>query len=101
MRKLIASVVAAAALLVAAPAVGASVPSRVPKACLSALDHAETLMDYAVEGFGYAADGFNAASVFDADGLDEAAENMNTLAPLIGDERDAFDDAAARCRAKS
>lgn len=107
-----------AALLFVTAACGSSPSasqSAASQACLDALDKAETMMtlsktgfDYAAEAMGASGDGFTAASQLDTAGMEDArlrmdgaAQKLNALAPTVTTAAQAYNEAAAQCRAGS
>lgn len=75
--------------------------ATVPDSCLTALDHADESLDLSAEGFVILAGGFDAASRFDLDGVEQTARDMRDLNPLMGDASAAFRSARDECRAAS
>lgn len=69
-----------------------------PQICLEALDRAETVIQYAAEGIGIMADGFDAASRYDVSGIEAATAELDTLQGPLQVARAEYDSASMECR---
>ena len=87
-----------------APTVTVSAPPKVetvekaPAACMQALDDAEVVMGLSRRAILAMAEGADAGSRLDADGIEAATEKVQALTPKMGDARQAYDAAAGQCR---
>ncbi|URM87019.1 hypothetical protein SEA_RUCHI_51 [Arthrobacter phage Ruchi] len=72
---------------------------KVPAACLSALDHAETGFSHAAEGFGAAGEALNAAANFDVAGMEAQSSKLLGVNDKLGALAPRWQDARDKCRA--
>ena len=82
------------------PTVTVSAPpeAEAPAACMQALQDAEVVIGLAQQAILAMAEGTDAGSRFDADGIRAATEKVQALTPKMGDARQAYDAAAGQCR---
>ena len=71
---------------------------KAPAACAQALDDADVVMDLSRQAILAMAEGADAGSRLDADGIGAATEKVQALTPKMGDARQAYDAAAGQCR---
>lgn len=99
--KLIATGLTALAVGVGIGAAGTgatTTPGPAPAACTQALDSAEVVIDLSRRALLAMAEGADAGSRFDADGIAAATEKVQALTPKVRASRDAYDAAAGQCR---